>query len=322
MLRFLSALVISLIPSTALLAADVQPVPGSAAAYLYFPAEGAGRVKLKIVKEFANVVQDRYEVYFQLRNRRQELICGFDEDNCEKTVPAGQGRLTIKGFYDTAKKLPISMATFTGACSTTGTRCDLNLKDGNTETVRIVTGCNATEYSVILLDDKNRPNDKNAVLCVGPVPDGSGYLLAAYKSIRSNFRAKTSTDAIGAKDSRNGKENTAIMLSKWSASIFPVRESAAHYCNNLSIGSGNNRYNDWYVPAEQELNLVLAGWDAAKQSFIIPKDATGYWASNEVAGGRGGTNMRVYRWSGNSKNTTDRGINDPASVICVYRVPM
>ncbi|KXU35356.1 hypothetical protein AXE65_06370 [Ventosimonas gracilis] len=306
-------------------APDISPVPGSGAAYLYFPGEAEGRVKLSIVKEFANMLQDRYEVYYTPRNGREILLCSADEDSCEKLLPAGQGRLFIKGFYDPANKLPINMAKFTGSCSTIGARCTLNLKTTGKETVRITTGCNASEYSVIQLgDNNNRP----AALCVGLSPDGKSYLLAAHKNIRTEMMPKSSKDKQGFNDAQNGMENTKIMLNKWNNNDARQNRSAAHYCQQLALGQGNLRFDGWYVPAERELNLVLSGWDAANQSFIIPKSTDGYWSSTESTsnsgGGRGSSEpnyrVRTMDWNNNSKRTIDRDSTDLRSVICVYRV--
>jgi len=302
---------------------DIRPVPGSGAAYLYFPGEAVGRVKLKIVKEYANMLQDRYSVYFKPKNGREELICGADEENCEKLVASGAGKLRIQGFYDTSNKLPISMAKFTGACSVTGAECKLNLKIGSTETVRITTGCNASEYSVVGALGRGDSNSRGAgALCVGPTQDGSGYLIAAHKAVRGNLRAKTGSEKIGASSTRDGKGNSKILLEKWDKNKFSERESAAHTCERLSIAVGEDRYVGWHVPSEQELSQVLGGWEAAKQSFVVPKDSAGYWTSTEVSSGRSSYSMNVYRWSNNAKNLTSRGSSDPASVICVYNVPL
>jgi len=317
MLRFsLAACLLLLLPlSGAEAAADIRPVPGSGAAYLYFPGEGAGRVKIKIVKEFANMLQDRYEVYYTpRRGGREQLICTAEEETCEKLLPAGQGGLTIKGFYDPANKLPINAAKFTGSCSTVGARCDLNLKDGVTETVRITTGCNASDYSVIRV---GVGNERQQVLCVGVSPDGRSYLLAAHKNTRNGMLAKTDKK-IGFTHSTDGKANTRIMIDKWDNAVFPERESAAHYCQRLTVGQGNLRLSGWYVPALQELNLVLAGWEAAKQSFIVPRDGDGYFSSTEI----GNESTNTYRWNNSSKNLSYKGWNSTASVICVYAVPM
>jgi len=314
MLRILMVACFLLLPlDYAKAAPDIRPVPGSGAAYLYFPGEGAGRVKLKIAKEFANMLQDRYEVYYMpRRGGKEQLICTVEEETCEKLLPAGQGILTIKGFYDPANKLPINAAKFTGSCSTTGARCNLNLKEGSTETVRITTGCNASDYSVIQLG-----NDRQQVLCVGPSPDGKSYLLAAHKHIRGGMLAKTAEE-IGFTSNTDGKTNTKIMIDKWDRAVFSERDSAAHYCQNLTVGKDGNRLVGWYVPALQELNSVLAGWEAAKQSFVIPRDSNGYFSSTEI--GQKSTN--TYVWSGSAKKLDYQYWNSSASVICVYAMPM
>jgi len=312
MLKVSIAVCLLLLPLSAAKAADINPVPGSGAAYLYFPGEGAGRVKLKIAKEFANMLQDRYEVYYMpRRGGREQLICTAEEETCEKLLPAGQGRLTIKGFYDPSNKLPINAAKFTGSCSTTGARCDLNLKEGSTETVRITTGCNASDYSVIQLG-----GDKNQVLCVGISPDGKSYLLAAHKNIRGGLLAKTA-EKVGFTSNTDGKANTKIMIDKWDRTVFPERDSAAHYCQRLTVGKDGNRLAGWYVPALQELNLALAGWESAKQSFVVPRDGDGYFASTE----RGSESTNTYRWN-NGKSLSYKPWNNSASVLCIYAMPI
>jgi len=325
MFRFLAAISIALTPFSIIQAApDIKPVPGSGAAYLYFPGETEGRVKLSIVKEFANIIRDAYEVYYTPRNGREILLCTAEEESCEKLLPTGQGRLTIKGFYDPAKKIPINMAKFTGSCSTTGTRCTLNLKAAGREIVRITTGCNASEYSVIQLG-----GDKNVALCVGASPDGSSYLLAAHKNIRTSMHPKSSRDKQGFHDTQNGMENTKIMMNKWNSADTQQRYSAAHYCQDLTVGRENMRFSGWYVPAERELDMVLSGWSAANQSFVIPKDADGYWSSTESTSNSARNSssppnhrVRTLEWRNGAKTADTRDSTDLRSVICVYRVPM
>jgi len=292
-------------------AADIHPVPGSGAAYLYFPGESAGRVKLQIAKEFSNMLQDRYEVYYiPRRGGREQLICSADEETCEKLLPAGPARLSIRGFYDPSKKLPINSAKFTGSCSNIGERCELNLKDGNTEIVRITTGCNASEYSTI------RVGDRDSVLCVGISPDNKSYLLAAHKNIRGGMMARTNNQKAGFTSTTDGKTNTQIMIDKWDSSIFSTRDSAAHYCQQLSVGKGDFSFSGWYVPALQELHSVLAGWYAAQQSFAIPKDdGKGYFSSTE----RPNDAVNTYRWDNSIRSDWERW-NTAASVVCVYRI--
>jgi len=297
---------------------NVRPVPGSGAAYLYFPGESEGRVKLTITKEFGNMVQDRYTVYYRPQNKREEVICKETEEQCEKLLPAGRGRLRIEGFYDPAKKVPITHAKFNGACSTTGKACNVNLRTSGTEAVRITTGCNGSDYSVIEL------GDKAMALCVGPaISDKNGYLLAAHKNISAK-RTKDVEEVNAAKSETDGKLNTKLLLDNWSGSATRARlESAAHYCNNLKLGEKNTRFTGWYVPAIKELDLALSGWSNKDQSFVVPKDATGYYSSTErpKSGSRTPGGSKTIRWDG-SKKQDGRGYTDAASVLCVYSVGM
>jgi len=297
-------------------ASNVRPVPGSGAAYLYFPGESEGRVKLTISKEFGNMVQDRYAVYYRPQNKREELICREDEELCEKLLPAGRGRLRVEGYYDPAKKIPITHAKFNGACSTTGKVCNVNLRTSGTETVRITTGCNGSDYSVIEL------SSKDLALCVGPaISDKNAYLLAAHKNISAK-RTKDVEEVKDAKSETDGKANTKLLLDNWAGSAARAqRESAAHYCNSLKLGEKNTRFTGWYVPAIKELDLALSGWSNKDQSFIVPKDATGYYSSTETkTGGRNPTGAsKTIRWDG-SRRQDLRAYSDAASVLCVYSV--
>jgi len=301
-------------------APNVRPVPGSGAAYLYFPGESEGRVKLSITKEFGNMVQDRYAVYYRPNGKREELICKEDEDLCEKLLPAGRGRLRIEGYYDPAKKLPITHAKFNGACSTTGKVCNVNLRTSGSETVRITTGCNGSDYSVIEL------SGKDSALCIGPgISNKNSYLLAAHKNISAK-RTKSVEEIKDAKSETDGKTNTKLLLDNWNPAIASTRDSAAHYCNNLKLGEKNTRFTGWYVPAIKELDLALSGWSNKEQSFVIPKDATGYYSSTENPkktgkGGNDGGNKTV-RWNSGSATQGNRGYTEAASVLCVYSVGM
>jgi len=298
---------------------NVRPVPGSGAAYLYFPAETEGRVKLSITKEFGNMVQDRYAVYYQptpLTRGREELVCKEDEEHCEKLVPAGRGRIRIAGYYDPAQKLPINRAKFSGACSTTGAVCTINLRNSGTETVRITTGCNGSDYSVITLSAKDE------ALCVGPgISDRNSFLLAAHKHIRAK-RTKAVERIDGDKSDTDGKANTQALLNGWDNSIANRRESAADYCNGLTLGEKNLRFSGWYVPAIKELDLALAGWDNKDPSFIIPKDNTGYFSSTEGKAHKSPWGSKTIRWNGSSKSQDNRPYTDAVSILCVYSVAM
>jgi len=296
-------------------APNVRPVPGSGAAYVYFPGETEGRVKLTVTKEFGNMLQDRYVVYYRPDKKREEVICKENEELCEKLLPAGRGRLRIEGYYDPAKKLPITHAKFNGACSVTGKSCNVNLRTNGTETVRITTGCNGSDYSVIQL------GEKAMALCVGPaIGDKNGYLLAAHKSISAK-RTKDVEEVKEAKSETDGKTNTKILLDNWTGSALRARtESAAHYCNNLKLGEKNTQFTGWYVPAIKELDLALSGWSSKDQSFIVPKDATGYYSSTErPKASRTTGGSKTIQWDG-SKKQGGRAYTEAANVLCVYSV--
>jgi len=298
---------------------NVRPVPGSGAAYVYFPGEIEGRVKLSITKEFGNMIQDRYAIYYRPQGKREELICKEDQEHCEKLVPSGQGRIRIAGFYDPTKKLPITHAKFSGICSVTGRQCNINLRENASasQTLRITTGCNGNAYSVIDFGGKN-----GQVLCVGVgISNPNTYLLAAHQQIRTK-RTKLENSKVTPRfeSKTDGKANTKIMIERWESNTAITRlttESAAHYCQRLTVGEGQGRLVEWYVPSINELDQALSGWEGTSQSFIIPKDSTGYYSSTET----GNTSTEVIRWN-NAKQKTSLGYASAGSVLCMYSMGM
>jgi len=70
-------------------------------------------------------------------------------------------------------------------------------------------------------------------------PLSSGQDFKQYKN--------TNTSATGADSNIDGPQNTADMVADGNSTVYP----AAHYCNDLSIGS----YTDWYMPAKNELEI-------------------------------------------------------------------
>jgi len=294
---------------------NIRPVPGSGASYVYFPGEVEGRVKLSITKDYGNMIQDRYAIYYRPQGKREELLCKEDQEHCEKLVPSGQGRIRIAGFYDPAKKLPITHAKFSGICSTTGRQCNINLRGSGSETLRITTGCNGKDYSVIDFGGKN-----GQALCVGVgISNPNTYLLAAHQHIRSK-RTKVVAKADPAFTSKtDGKANTKRMLESWEANraLGLTSDSAAHYCQRLTVGEGQGRLVEWYVPSINELDQALAGWEGASQNFVIPKDSTGYYSSTET----GSQHTEIIRWN-NAKQKTSLAYTAAGSVLCMYSMGM
>jgi len=291
---------------------NVRPVPGSGAAYVYFPGEIEGRVKLSITKEFGNMIQDRYAIYYRPQGKREELICKETEEHCEKLVPSGQGRIRIAGFYDPGKKLPITHAKFSGICSVTGRQCNINLRENTSasQTLRITTGCNGRDYSVIDFGGKN-----GLALCVGVgISNPNTYLLAAHQHIRTK-RAKMVDNKVkpGFESKTDGKANTKIMMQQWEENNRSTGESAAHYCQKLTVSEGQGRLVEWYVPSINELDKALAGWEGTGQNFVIPKDTTGYFSSTQT----GTQNVEVIRWN-NAKQKSYVNYKDAAATLCMY----
>ena len=75
-------------------------------------------------------------------------------------------------------------------------------------------------------------------LIVGPV-------ASAQSTSKQWKNANTATT--GADSTIDGPQNTADMVADGSSTVYP----AAHFCNNLTIGS----FSDWYMPAKNELEV-------------------------------------------------------------------
>jgi len=318
LMRNISLLCCGLLWATAALPQSmptIRPVPGSGASYVYFPGEVEGRVKLSITKDYGNMIQDRYAIYYRPQGKREELLCKEDQEHCEKLVPGGQGRIRIAGFYDPAKKLPITHAKFSGICSTTGKQCNINLRGSGSETLRITTGCNGKDYSVIDFGGK-----KGLALCVGVgISNPNTYLLAAHQHISTKRTKVVEKADPGFESKTDGKANTKRMLESWESnrSLGLTSDSAAHYCQQLTVGEGQGRLVEWYVPSINELDQALAGWEGANQNFVIPKDSTGYYSSTET----GTRSTETIKWN-NAKQKDYLNFTAAGSVLCMYSMGM
>jgi len=251
---------------------NLRVVPGSSAAYLYFPADGDSRSVLKVIKETGMGLTENYEVYFTFENAPEEILCLNTETSCEKTIGQGTVALRISGDWvpnNASMVLPMS-GKFSGACAGIDTTCQFSMQAGATHTVLIKAGCDAHDYSVVKLGNGQE------VLCIGNSLDGqNNLLLAAHNHTASGKRAKTKKENWGNTSTTDGKDNTQTIQEKWSGS---TGNSAAHYCSDdMEIGSGASQMMDWYLPAIDELNMALAGW--YDDIFIISKNT--YFSSTE-----------------------------------------
>jgi len=286
----------------------VHPVPGSGAAYLYFPAEGDGATVLKVIKEnVTSVPAGIYEVFFTFDGGLEEPLCDSTQTECEKTLKPGTVKLRIAGNW-IPDKLPMS-GKFSGACSGIDTTCQFALQANATNTVRIKAGCNARDYSVVKLG-----GDAEA-LCIGISLDNQNdILLAAHQDTASGKRPKNKKSLWGYDSNDDGKANTQTIMNNWTSSN--TTQSAAHHCANLSIGSGGGKMMDWYLPAINELELALNGWDDADP--IITRYEDGYYSSTES----GKKYTRIIRWSSSSgkQKTTKKYKDTNGETLCVHSV--
>jgi len=255
-------------------AQSVRVVPGSSAAYLYFPADGDSRSVLKVIKETGMGLTDNYEVYVTFENEPEEILCLDTETSCEKTIGKGMVALRISGDWvpnNASMVLPMN-GKFSGACVGIDTTCQFSMQAGASHTVLIKAGCNARDYSVVKLGNGQE------VLCIGNSLDGqNNVLLAAHNATASGKRVKTKKEYWDNTSTTDGKDNTQKIQEKWSGSS---EDSAAHYCSDaMEIGSGASKMMDWYLPAIEELKMALAGW--YDDIFIISKNNT-YFSSTEI----------------------------------------
>jgi hypothetical protein len=86
---------------------------------------------------------------------------------------------------------------------------------------------------------------------------------------------------IGAQSDTNGSKNTATIVG------FCSEEGAARICSDLSFGG----YNDWYLPARDQLNKIYSQWSIdslSKGDYSaewVDFTASDYWSSTEISSG-------------------------------------
>lgn len=102
------------------------------------------------------------------------------------------------------------------------------------------------------------------------------------------------TVTAGSDSDINGPQNTADMVADGSSTVYP----AAHFCNDLVIGS----YSDWYMPAKNELevcyyNLKPTTNNNSTSSGINP-NAVPARASNYTTGTPAQTSATDFRSTG------------------------
>lgn len=116
----------------------------------------------------------------------------------------------------------------------------------------------------------------NGGFYIGNITDGGFvyYLILAPKTTgqSSALAYKTdNTDDTGADSTTSGRSN--------SNAINDAAHPAAQFCRGLSIGG----FNDWYLPAKDELNVVYTNRASVGGGDALDVDGTSYWSSTESA---------------------------------------
>jgi hypothetical protein len=109
---------------------------------------------------------------------------------------------------------------------------------------------------------------------IGDIVDGgvTYHLVLAPKATGQQFGLTwktTATDDTGADSTTNGLAN--------SNALNDVSHPAAQFCRGLTIGG----FNDWYLPAKDELNVVYTNRASVGGGDALDVDTTYYWASTE-----------------------------------------
>ncbi|MEL3888962.1 DUF1566 domain-containing protein [Ferrovibrio sp. MS7] len=131
---------------------------------------------------------------------------------------------------------------------------------------------------------------------------GTNALIASTSDSPSAYAWGSHNTPRGTADANNGSGNTALLAS-FGASAHP----AAAYCANLSSGG----FQDWYLPAKDELNLLFSYRDK-----IGNFSASYYWSSTELNEGNS-----TYAWLQSFVVPSQilTGKHDPHRVRCVRR---
>jgi hypothetical protein len=115
----------------------------------------------------------------------------------------------------------------------------------------------------------------------GYVSDGWRYLEAApsdqigpYHAWSNIIDVEIGTSAQGIAIG-TGQTNTTAIIGQ-----SGHMESAAQLCEDLSITNGSTTYNDWFLPSEDELNLMYTNlYNEGVGGFANDS----YWSSSEVS---------------------------------------
>ena len=273
--------------------APPRVVPGSSAAYLYFPASTNSRSVLSVVKQGTF---KSYAITYQLNDNAPEVLCAIGEESCEVSLAAGLVTLAVEGYYGTGSNAKILAAGWAGDCAATAAAsCKLSITSGANQFVRISTACDGSAYSLVQMGTSEG-------LCIASYQ--GEYLVAAHKDIVSGRRPKNVKATWANTTTTDGRENMPVLLSNMSGS---QTVSSAHWCNGLSVGGRTG----WYLPATGELSAIGPTPAAA----ILGT----YYASNSASAKK---NNRITYAANKAPSSSSSAYNTSSdySTLCMTRV--
>lgn len=160
------------------------------------------------------------------------------------------------------------------------------------------------------------------VLVVAPTEAGSAGLL--WSSAAVSGGATTTSDRVTAMNDRNGKANTASIISKsTSAAVTNTAAYAPGFCNLYSRVNANGRgltAGKWWLPSLGELFMIYANMTKINYALGLingatPLAETWYWSSTETSATYAWNLSLTNGYAGYYTKASDKGRVRPVSAF-------
>lgn len=267
-------------------------VPGTSAAYLYFPAPSDSRSKLSVSKlgTFRN-----YTVTYRGADDVSTVLCTESESECQVSLPSGTVTLAVEGYFGVNNTAKMLAAQWGGECAAgAAASCQMAITAGDNQYVRITAGCDGSASSLVQMGSAEG-------LCIGMLQ--SEYLVAAHKNTATGRKPKSVKGTWSNTDASDGRNNMTALLNGMNSA---QDKSSAHYCNTLSVGGTSG----WYLPALNELKA--AATPAAPALYGT------FYASNTTSAKKNA--ILTYTSTGQSNSTTSYSTSSDYGTLCFHRI--
>lgn len=204
------------------------------------------------------------------------------EDAGAFTITNDSDTVTATEVAVTEATLPEGVTQNAEGCETIAPEdsCTLSLtagEDADADTYNItIQGDNTEALSAEVVVEASGPAIGEAlqggvVACL----DGENLNLIAATADNSSSIAWGSTNVLtGAQNETNGATNTQTIV----AELGVGSDYAAKLCSNYSVTEGDTTYNDWFLPAKDQLNCLYGNKD------VLDSFSDFYWSSTESSG--------------------------------------